>query len=513
MSPSIAIHPLSDQLDMYGQPDSSTAYSLSGHVTVSISSPRWLFDHRRTSRLLLHSLCLTFEGQSEAFTPDSGYSGTRLCTVSQELVNCPMELSNEGHEDFDDPVAWNIIFNLPIPGWLPPTTTIGQENVGVRYALFATAKYTPIDDEVSSIWGIPLLCTPFRSRLRNLEVKHKIQVRRYITHPSANACAPSPANYLVSAKGSSTPDGIPADILSKIQVLASVPEYVDIEDNCTSITLRLRTKDMNQEDCKRIQVTDVSVDLLQREKFRRRPATAYTTRYPLPPRDMQPPQMPLRDPHSISSVDEIGIFLPSALLETSSRAFSLLHQDESGVHKLADNNYVFWNDSANESTQTWYTMEVTTPFVRRPGIPMDDTIEWAGSYKLRPSVSTPLYTVHHEVSVAITCTYDAPGQSEPLKERLNFFIPIVFAKVAPQLHAQSTAATPPSSSPSLPLPTPYAPSLPPYSQLYDPNGDRKIDYSDPLPLYTLRPSSSTSLSPSEEETCPLLYDHQSKKTA
>ena len=46
----------------------SSAYSLSGVVTISVSSPYSLFERRRTAKLLLQSLSLTFEGQSEIFT-------------------------------------------------------------------------------------------------------------------------------------------------------------------------------------------------------------------------------------------------------------------------------------------------------------------------------------------------------------------------------------------------------------------------------------------------------------
>lgn len=38
--------------------------------------------------------------------------------------------------------------------------------------------------------------------------------------------------------------------------------------------------------------------------------------------------------------------------------------------------------------------------------------------------------------------------------------------------------------------SPYAQNLPAYSQLFYSNGDRKIDYSIPLPLYTAHPSAT-----------------------
>lgn len=123
MSLSISIHPVSQFLDMYGEPDAksvfrlsfslenllrhtftSTAYSLSGVVTVSVASPYSLFERRRTARMLLQSLSLTFEGQSEIFTHDTDYSALRLCSVTRELAPAqPMEFTNEGHEEDSNP--------------------------------------------------------------------------------------------------------------------------------------------------------------------------------------------------------------------------------------------------------------------------------------------------------------------------------------------------------------------------------------------------------------------------
>lgn len=70
---------------------SSAAYSLSGHVCISVSS-----SSQTTARLLLQSLSLTFEGQSEVLIACTGYSSLRLCSITRELTPKPIELSNEG---------------------------------------------------------------------------------------------------------------------------------------------------------------------------------------------------------------------------------------------------------------------------------------------------------------------------------------------------------------------------------------------------------------------------------
>jgi hypothetical protein len=82
---------------------SSSAYSLSGHVSISLKSPYSFFERRSPTRLLLQSLELTFEGQTEIVTPQLGYSAVRLCSFSRELVsNGPTELCDEG-EDSAEP--------------------------------------------------------------------------------------------------------------------------------------------------------------------------------------------------------------------------------------------------------------------------------------------------------------------------------------------------------------------------------------------------------------------------
>jgi hypothetical protein len=82
----------------------SSAYSLSGHISLSVTSPYSFFEARKTARLLLQSVSLTFEGQSEIFTPSTGYSSVRLCSITRELApSTPIELSNEGHEEDVDP--------------------------------------------------------------------------------------------------------------------------------------------------------------------------------------------------------------------------------------------------------------------------------------------------------------------------------------------------------------------------------------------------------------------------
>ncbi|KAF5315979.1 hypothetical protein D9611_004865 [Ephemerocybe angulata] len=504
MSLSISIQPVSRYLDMYGEPDATSAYSLAGVVTIAVSSPYSLFERRRTARLLLQSLSITFEGQSEVFTQATGYTGLRLCSVTKELVpSDPIEFTNEGHEEDAEPCKWDVLFNLPIPGWLPSSTTLGMDEIGIRYGLYATAKFVNLDLEQNpSSWSFATLCAPFRSRVRSVESSKNITVRRYVLPPHVDRPT-SAINYLVNSQSSSEKDSpkkrIPSEVLSKIQVLASVPESVDIEDCFIPITVRLRTKDLDGVECKRLQVTDIGINIIQQERCRYRPSSTFLNRHPLPPREQQPPNLPLRDPHPISSIYESGLYFNKDHSESVCRTFSLLPEKESGKYKLADNNYAFATDAEQGDSPTWYTMETRIPFVQMSSATVDSIAEEWGAAYIRPSSSSPLFSVAHDVTISLTFSYDLPDSDERARERLNFNIPLSFGKYL-QPSSTETALKPADSTTMAALgesPVRAPPSstsfsnLPSYSQLYDQNGDRRIDMSIPLPRYTPQDDGST----------------------
>lgn len=171
--------------------------------------------------------------------------------------------------------VWNVVFNLPIPGWLPSTNSIGVESVGNSYALYATAKFSSVEEETpSSYWTLASLCAPFRTRIRTALAYRSITVTRFIAAPKVEAVQPNILNYLVNSTATTPPSEardkprIPSDVLSKIQVLASVPEYIDIRESAMPLTLRLRTKDLCEDECKKLQVTEVVIDVIQQEKCR-----------------------------------------------------------------------------------------------------------------------------------------------------------------------------------------------------------------------------------------------------
>lgn len=199
------IRPFSDTLFMYGEANSSSAFSLAGHVNISIPPTRSFLNRSRpTTRLLLRSLVITFEGQSEVITPVTGYAPVRLCSVSQELIRGdPIELSNEGLEYSTSPCSWDAVFDIRVPGWLPVTSTYGDadfEETGTRYALYATATCVLLEDGPSS-FSLFNLCAPFCSRSKTVDAPQcPVTVRRVVEPPAEPSGSFPLAMYVVDTQ-------------------------------------------------------------------------------------------------------------------------------------------------------------------------------------------------------------------------------------------------------------------------------------------------------------------------
>lgn len=101
-----------------------------------------------------------------------------------------------------------------------------------------------------------------------------IYIKRFVGLPSEDGPEPvHPTTYLLNhAKINPSSDisepQIPPEVISKVRILASVPEYIDIKAGKVLLILRLRTKDLPVEECKRLQLLGFRVDVLQRDKFR-----------------------------------------------------------------------------------------------------------------------------------------------------------------------------------------------------------------------------------------------------
>ncbi|KAK0196871.1 hypothetical protein F5146DRAFT_1013274 [Armillaria mellea] len=515
MPVSIDIVTLAPSLDMYGDPDSSSAYSLSGHVTVSLHSPNSIFERRRTTSFLLQSLELTFEGQSEIVAPQIGYSGVRLCSITRQLAPSEhLELSNEGQEESRTPCRWNVVFNIPVPGWLPASSQYGADDMGTSYTLYATAKFLDLDN--SSPWSLSTLCAPFRSREREVYAEKTIPLRRFVDSQFLDPTEVPRTTFLVNSKPTPPKKDkdrprIPREIISQLQILASIPEYVDVDEDAVDLTLRMRAHGLEEEQCKRLQLSAFAVNVLQREKCRYRPSTEYRRRFPLPSDSEQPPNVPLRSCHRLGYLYD-GFYSPPINDEAShTRIFSLLPSEENGEYELGDHNYVFAHNVPGE-TPIWYTLQTSIPFIPDPDIKQDESSDFIGPASLRPSGSSPLLTFRHEVCISLIITYDLPDQNQQATETLTFAIPLRFAHVPPPPPPSAHSSPPPVLSQSMIIPSTESlpaissayseTALPAYSQLFYSNGDRKPD-SIPLPLYTAHehPCPSESTSANHDEPC------------
>ncbi|KAI5124296.1 hypothetical protein M0805_008904 [Coniferiporia weirii] len=521
MTIAVTIHTPSSSLFMSNDPETSSAYSLSGHVSVSLTSSGHVFEKAHPIKVLLRSLKLTFEGQSELIMHEMGYSATRLCTVSRELAPAQaMMLTNDGQEDSNSPCVWNFVFDLPVPGWLPSSSAFGNNShglAGTRYALFAEARFTFLEEGPARAWSLSSLCAPFIPKQKTVKAAPVvIELVRYMLPPAVCDSEPSvrfsEASYMIETRYDRNPKSgsssrISLDVLSEIEVLASVPECVDLDDDSVNLTIRLRARKLSPDVRRRLRLTEFQALVTQHEVYRRNPSRSYTSTFPLPP--SQPENRPLLDPHPIKALYDLGIVAESdAIADASSKlrtAFPLLSKRQMGRKKLPGGGVLFAQEAYRADEHAWCRVEVNVPFEHF--LPGGD-VEWEdrhGRIKvLRVSEESPLFRVYHELDVELTCTCDAEEEGDsPQMERLVFSIPVKFARFPPVLSARVSTPLPTSlrtspRSPSEPersvhvsavsgmnaCQTPFA--LPPYSQLFYSNGDRRIDDSVPLPVYTPR---------------------------
>lgn len=500
MTIKLQIHPSSHSLDLLGPPDQSSTYSLSGYVSVSLSPSHSLFEQRRTIRILLQSLVITFEGQAELITSEAGYFAVRLCSVSKELIpKTSLELSNEGHEDGDMPCTWHVMFDLPIPGWLPASNPYGdcrQGFSGTQYALYATLNYTNLEETYGPSW-FSSICTPFNSKTKVVHAEaSRVSLNRFaLPPPSTSALYPLIFYSIPSKGGAPHPDAnlhpIPADIVSKIELLASVPEHISVDGDKFTFSLYTRASSLPPSEAAKLRVTHVSLEPQQIEKYSAS-TSAYSARFPIPSAKHQPPNKPLRDAHPVHALYDVGLLSPPtqfsaeevhSLLPGYKRVDLLLDKADDGL-KFADRMH---------PTQ-WLKMTAHIPFAHtfsdcKDGISM-------GIPHLRATSQGPLSNVKHSMRLSVTLSYDGADRNSPATSSISISLPLDFVRLRSpaRTNTHSLPSQLPlehlslSDSPALPVTVPPAmPELPAYSQLFHPNGDVRRDDGVPLPLYTFCP--------------------------
>jgi hypothetical protein len=253
----------------------SSAYSLSGHVSIVLRPSKF---RRTTARYLLQSLAITFDGQTELVTPDTGYTPYRICSVTKELApQNPLFELDESSEGSGKPCVWNVVFDLAIPGWLPSSTLEDSENapIAIRYALHATATFVTPEQAPSTSYFACFTSSISKTFFPSLSPSPRTVRAKWCDVDIARVMAPpnSPiprVSYTIDSNltGEDAAGNIPSDVLSKIAITASVPEYVDMESNSFELRLRMRTSGLEPLHCKRLRLTNFMVEVDQFEKYR-----------------------------------------------------------------------------------------------------------------------------------------------------------------------------------------------------------------------------------------------------
>lgn len=386
----------------------------------------------RPHSILLTSLLLTFEGKSEHACSQIGYSAARLCKVESELVTQPITISTEGGQSAE----FAVIFDLTVPGWLPATSTTrhGTAVVSNSYSLFATATYR-MQVDAGFLWS---LCLPSLTRTaKALAPRLGIDVVRHRIAPpvsDAGVLAPFPSTtFAVTAKaGPGSP--IPNEVVSTMQILVSVPEFISISDTNISISLKARCASPG------LSASQINVEISQLETIHRTPDDSYTSRFPLP--SAQPPHIPLLHQHPLNGLRTFSGQLED--LEPVMKTRSLLHPEVPSRFKL--------EESGEGSTFTfnpdWSKIDL------KVGIAPGD---------LLPRLDSPFLQVRHMLRVAMHVDYNGG------EDFVQFALPLDFVVLPPGLNVETL---PQSSQDGYE----YSPcTLPAYVQLFHDNGEAKVD--------------------------------------
>jgi hypothetical protein len=157
------------------------------------------------------------------------------------------------------------VFNLTIPGWLPASTLA---SCGNSYRLYATAKLVTLGG--NETW-LDSLTSPFRSTEWTAEARRSIYLRRFVEPPSESPPTPSTIGYVIKSKHVKPQGGstiIPDNIIKALNIVATVPSFIDIKSQQFETALRLRTEGLDSELCQRLRLNGFSVDVIQGDKCR-----------------------------------------------------------------------------------------------------------------------------------------------------------------------------------------------------------------------------------------------------
>ena len=287
--------------------------------------------------------------------------------------------------------------------------------------------------EAGFLW--PLCLPSLRRNSKASAPRVGIEVVRHLVAPPVSdagrfAAFPS-ATFAVTAKaGPGSP--IPNEVVSKMQILASIPEFISISETAISIALKARCASPG------LCASQISVDIDQLETVHRMPDDSYTARFPLP--SAQPPQIPLLHQHPMNGERIYSGQLED--IEPVMKTRSLLHPEVPSHFKLEESG----DGSTFTFTPNWAKVDL------KVGIAPND---------LLPKLDSPFLQVRHTLRVAMHVNYNGGG------DVVQFALPLHFVVLPPDLIVER----PPKS-----LQYEYAPcTLPAYVQLFHDNGEAKVD--------------------------------------
>ena len=232
----------------------------------------------------------------------------------------------------------------------------------------------------------------------------------------------------------------------------------------------------------------------------------YGTYFPLSKR--QPDTKPLLNPHPLKAMYDVGLVsFPPDVTEPLcfKKSFSFSHTSDK--YHLAEAKEVRFADFDKND---WLNADMEVQFVAFGGLKFDDDVaERHGGLVtgVRISEASPLFTVSHHAVVILKCSYGADGDKNKATSELRFRVPLYFVHVPPLclandlLHCAAPARAPwiRNPAPALPVDESEAESfrLPPYSQLFLPNGDPRQDHQLSLPAYSPHDPSHPTVDPTE----------------
>ncbi|KAF8759026.1 hypothetical protein RHS01_02594 [Rhizoctonia solani] len=460
----LEIVPTAPWVNMYGSPDAATNYSLSGHLTLTLETPPPVLpvsseSYIKPETVHISSLELVFEGKAEMVSSQAGYDGFRICRITKQLVpqdrRIVLTTEADPHEllGLAGPSSrpcvqqWEVLFDMQLPGWLPPTVDCGHEGGGTQYTIYATATFA--DNERSTSWYFSSLYNMMRTKPQPIEAEPvPIELARHRSPP--------PRLFPETSNRDALFPSIPVELLRSVDVIVTAPQHIGCEEHRVPVSLRVRANDLGSSSLGTLRLDDFEIEVNQTEKFSSRPMSAYVD-----------------SPHPWQALYALGLVVQHDYAVNWSQQ----------THLVSGNRVRFKPALGGlELNDDWAKMDIP--------ISIDPTTRKShparkGDRQLQATVFTPHMRIKHELRVGFNLTFVPPEDAfnqEPIKQAAYVLIPLSFTATAvwPPVSVGSGSASPTDSQSTVTS----GPYLPAYSQLFYDNGERRDDLSIGwLPMY------------------------------